>query len=292
MFANGDDATDFILSEDDFRAALNRIAVCAHLSDVTILAASIEDTHPHALLWADETQALKFKDTYEFLSIRFISNRRGSARGVVLNCELCLIEDQSYLMNAASYVIVQATKDGKPVMPYDYLYGTGALYFRTKGSVLPWDHDCNGHFYPQVPLGSLPIQTQWSICNTKMQMPGEWIVVNGFIHPKSYVNISAFEQIFRTHNCFRTFMSSSKSRDEIVRKAMSIVRGITLDDMEARRLCQARCIELFGKTTTRHLTTDQRITLAMEMRKQYSLSIRQLSTLTKLPESEIRKYVR
>lgn len=43
MFANGDDATDFITTESEFKAALNRIAVCANLSNATILAASIED---------------------------------------------------------------------------------------------------------------------------------------------------------------------------------------------------------------------------------------------------------
>lgn len=292
FFANGDDAKDFIVSELDFKAALNRVAVSAQLSGATVLAASIEDTHPHVLLWAGEEQAHMFLRTYEDLSIRYISRHRGSSRGVTLHCELCEIHDESYLMNAASYVIVQATKDGKAILPYDYLYGTGALYFRKPGTILPWDHDYNGHLYPQTELGSLPVRTQWSICNTKIPMPANWIVVNGIIHPKSYVDIGAYEHIFKTHNCFRAFMSSGKNRDEAVRHTMSSIRGVTLDDIEARGLCQAKCVELFAKTTTKHLTTDQRLNLAMEMRRQYALSFRQLAALTKLPETEIRKYVR
>lgn len=292
MFANGDDATDFITTENEFKAALNRIAVCAHLSNVTILAASIEDTHPHILMWASEAEAMEFKDAYRFQSIRYIARRRGSSQGVKLNCELCRIDDESYLMNAASYVIVQATKDGKPILPYDYLYGTGALYFRRPGTILPWDHDFEGHLYPQTELGSLPLQEQWAICNTKLPMPGKWIVANGIIHPKSYVDIAAFERIFKTHNCFRAFMASGKNRDEIIRKTMSSIRGITIDDIEARKLCHLKCLELFSKTTTRHLTTDQRLTLALEMRKHYSLSTRQLASLTKIPEIELMKYVK
>lgn len=292
MFANGDDATDFITTESEFKAALNRIAVCANLSNATILAASIEDTHPHVLMWASEAEAIAFKDTYRFQSIRYIARRRGSSHGVKLNCELCRIDNESYLMNAASYVIVQATKDGKPILPYDYLYGTGALYFRRPGTILPWDHDFEGNLYPQRELGSLRLQDQWSICNTKQPMPGKWIVVNGLIHPKSYIDIVAFERIFKTHNCFRAFMASGKNRDEIIRKTMSTIRGITLDDIEARRLCHNKCLELFNKTTTRHLTTDQRLSLALEMQKQYSLSTRQLSSLTKIPESELMKYIK
>lgn len=292
MFANGDDAKDFIISEDDFRAALNRVAVCSYLSEVTILAASIEDTHPHVLLYAEEEKANKFKDLYESLSVRYISRHRGSIDGVVLICELCEINDESYLMNAAAYVIVQATKDGKAVLPYDYLYGTGSLYFRKPGSMLPWEQDYNGGIYRQESLGSLPIRKQWNICNTKNAMPGDWIVVNGFIHPKSYVDIRGYENIFKTHNCFRAFMSTSKNRDEVVRMTMSSIRGITLDDLEARKICQNRCEELFGKLSTAHLTTDQRLSLAIDLRKMYTLSFRQLSALTKLPENEIRKYIK
>ncbi len=292
MFANGDDAKDFIISEEDFKAAMNRVAVSAHLCGVTILAASIEDTHPHILLYADEEGAVNFKDTYEDLSVRYISRHRGSCKGVTLACELSEINDESYLMNAAIYVITQATKDGKPVMPYDYLYGTGALYFRKPGSILPWDHDYHGGFYKQEILGSLPLQKQWKICNTKTLMPGKWIVVNGFIHPKSYVDVSAYEMIFKTHNCFRAFMSGGKNRDEAVRMTMSAIRGVTLEDIEARKICQDRCADLFGKMSTRQLSTEQRLSLAIDMRKRYKISIRQLSILTKLPENEIRKYIR
>ncbi len=87
-------------------------------------------------------------------------------------------------------------------------------------------------------------------------------------------------------------MSSGKARDEIVRRTMASTRGITIEDIEARRLCQERCIELFGKQTTKHLTATQRFILAQDLRNLYTLSFRQLSALTKLPEEEIRKYVK
>lgn len=292
LFANGDDAKDFIINEEEFKAAFNRVAVCAVLSNVTILAASIEDTHPHILMLAEKDNAERYKNIYRTLSLMYISRHRESSQGVVLNIETCEINDESYLMNAASYVIAQATKDGKPVMPYDYLYGTGALYFRSPGSITPWDHDYHGNLYTQHRLGDLSQKQQWRICNTKNPMPANWIVVNGFIHPKSFVDVDTFQRIFKTHNCFRAFLASSKSKDEIVRNTMSAVRGLTLDDLEARRLYQEKCKELFGTTNTRYLTTEQRLKLASVMREQFTISFRQLSTLTKIPESEIRKYIR
>ncbi len=292
MFANGDDARNFVTEENDFKAALNRIAVCAHLSGVRVLAASIEDSHPHVLLRGTQDQADNFKQRYKDLSIRFITRHRGSSDGVALNPELCGIDDESYLMNAAIYVIIQATKDGKPVLPYDYLYGTGALYFRKPGSILPWDHDYHGALHRRRELGSFSLQDQWRICNTKVPMPSQWIVVNGIIHPESYIDISGYESIFRTHNCFRAFLASSKSRDEIVRRTMASVRGITMEDLEARRICQDRCMALFGKRTTMHLSTGQRLSIAQDLRSSYRLSFRQLAALTRIPESEIRKYIK
>lgn len=292
MFANGDDAKDFITSEEEFKAAFNRVAVCSHLCNVAVLAASVEDSHPHVLLRGDSEAAHGFMTKYVGLTTRYIAHHRGSAGGVVLNCDLCEIDDEQYLMNAASYVIVQATKDGKAVLPYDYLYGTGALYFRKPGTILPWDHDYHGNLYDKRELGTFPLQKQWKICNTKCHIPEKWLIVNGIIHPISYVDISGFERIFKTHNCFRAFMASGKVRDEIVRKTMSGIRGITIEDLEARRLCYERCQALFMKQTTRHLTTSQRMELAQDMRKRYLLSYRQLSNLTKLPESELRKYVK
>lgn len=292
LFANGDDAKNFITEEVEFKAAFNRIAVCAYICKIDVLAASIEDSHPHFLLKGDPDSVQLFATKYVDLSNRYLARHRGSTEGVVLSIEICEINDEQYLMNAASYVIIQATKDGKAILPYDYMYGTGALYFRPAGTILPWDHNYQGNLYPRCKLSTFTVQEQWKICNTKVPMPPDWIIVNGFIHPINYIDIDGFERIFKTHNCFRAFMSSGRSRDEIVRKTMLNTRGITVEDIEARNLCREQCIILFGKQTIRQLTTEQRIRLSQVLRKTYLLSYRQLSTLTRIPESEIRKYIK
>ena len=55
LFANGDDARDFILDEEDFFAAFNRFGVCAAATGVTVLSFSVEDSHPHALCTEKQT---------------------------------------------------------------------------------------------------------------------------------------------------------------------------------------------------------------------------------------------
>lgn len=292
LFANGDDAKNFITSEDDFKAAFNRIAICSHISGAKVLSASVEDSHPHALLWGTYQACMSFRDKYEGMSMRHIIRTRGSSDGVRLHCELYEITDEQYLRNVAAYTIVQATKDGKAVMPYDYLYGTGALYFRKPWSVLPWIVDSSSEILPQKKISELSYREKRSYFPHTVDLPGDWLVCNGFILPTNYVDIKAYESIFVTHNCFRAYLCSGKSKDEPIIRTMAHTYGVTIEDFEARRLCEEACLELFGKRTTRHIQPEERLLLAQTLRQRHRLSFRQLSMLSKIPENELRKYIK
>lgn len=281
MFANGDDAKNFIISEDEFKGSFNRFALCQHLTGVSVLSFSVEDTHPHALLFGIYEDCLRFTRLYETTSIKSITNHRGSSNGVVLRCELLEISEESHLMNVGAYTITQATKDGKAVMPYDYCYGTGALYFRSKTTILPWLIDENGHECLPSRIGDFSVKEQVKISRSRVILPGDYLVCNGFILPTNYVDIKRFEEIYRTHNCFRAFLASSKSRDEEILKKMAASRGVLIEDLQARQLCKESCYQLFGQHTTRFLTTNQRVELAVNLRRLYRVSFRQLALLVK-----------
>jgi len=292
LFANGDDAENFITTEKEFKTAFNRMALCAALSGSEVLSFSIEDSHPHALLHGTYEKADAFKGSYESISKRCIVGQRGSLDGVNLHCELYEVADEQYLMNVAAYTIVQATKDGKSVMPYDYQYGTGALYFRSRHSVLPWLIDDNGNVCNPIRFGCLTKREKMSLLGSHSEIPSDWLVCNGFVLPTNYVDIRHFERIFKTHNCFRAFLSSGKSKDAEIMQKMSEVRGVQFDDLEARRLCHQICREDFGVLSTRTLDTGQRLELAQKLRSRFRISYRQLEALVHIPESELRKYVR
>ena len=292
MYANGDDAKNFITCEEEFKAAFNRFALCQYLTGVAVLSFSVEDSHPHALLWGDYDSCLQFKRVYEDLSIRSIIQKRGSKDGVILECELLEIEDEQHLLNTGTYTVTQATKDGKAVMPYDYLYGTGSLYFRSKNAILPWLIDKNGNQLKPERLGDQTLRKKVQICGSRIILPPDYLICNGFILPTNYIDIKRFEAIYRTHNRFRVFMATSKQKDEEIMRKMAAARGVVIEDLHARKLCDELCLQLFGKQTTRNLTTDNRIILSQNLRRKYNISFRQLALLVKLPETELRKYVK
>ena len=292
MFANGDDSRNFITSLKDFYAAFNRIGVCAANSSARVVSFSIEDTHPHVLLYGTEHDCVKFKNAYLISTLRYIAANRGSLYDVFLHYELYPVKSDDYLKNVAVYTIFQATKDGKKVMPYDYIWGSGSLYFRSENAVPIWYVDENGVTNNPKPISCLSAREKEAMLHSRKKVPDDWLVCNGFLLPENYVDVDLFESIYQTHNCYRVFLANSKKKDDAVVTKMSKVRGMMIEDLEARKISAAACFSLFHKHDARWLDTNQRLLLAKELRGQYYLSFRQLATLCRLPETEIRKYVR
>jgi hypothetical protein len=73
---------------------------------------------------------------------------------------------------------------------------------------------------------------------------------------------------------------------------MAEYRGVTFEDLEARKICGDICKQLYGTRDPRRLSGTQRIAVAQQLRHQFRLTFRQLSTLVRLPETEIRVHVR
>ena len=216
MFANGDDSRNFITSLKDFYAAFNRIGVCAANSSAKVVSFSIEDTHPHILLYGTEPDCIKFKNAYLISTLRYIAANRGSLYDVILNYELYPIKSEDYLKNVAVYTIIQATKDGKRVMPYDYIWGSGSLYFRPDNTIPIWCADENGVVSEPMPIGKLNARDKESMLHSRKKVPDNWLICNGFLLPDNYVDIKLFESIYQTHNCYRVFLSNGKRKDDAV----------------------------------------------------------------------------
>lgn len=291
--AKGADAQNFILCEADFMAVFNIIALCAAVTGAIVVSFSIEDTHPHILLYGTLAQCAQFKVLFEKLCrCHAVETREGGA-DFVLRGELYSIgDDLSYLRNVAIYTIIQPTKDGKRVMPYDYRWGTGSMYFRSGFYTPVWLFDTSGVIREPVRFGDLSALKRRQISHSRLlTIPDNWLVCNDLILPSNYVDVARFEQIFGTPNRFRVYLASTKSKEEEMYSRMAEERGIALDDGEARQICGDQCHALFGTRDPRRLTASERITLAQAIRRKHRLTRRQLAKVVRLPEDEIRQWV-
>ena len=293
LCGDGPNSRTYITSLADYRAAFNLVGVCAAKTGVVVVSFSHEDSHPHFLLWGTEADCLAFKELFETLYRHYTSKTRRKGLELSLDFELYPIVSEEYLLSVAAYTVIQPTKDGKPIMFYDYRWGTGSMYFRDENHIPVWYFDDNGIIQTPVRFDSLGRTEQREIVHSRaLTIPDNWLVCNGLILPSNYVDIKRFEGIYRTHNRFRVFTASPKSREEELRRFMSDYHGVTIDDLEARTLCGDTCKMMFGTRDPRRLNTVQRVNLAQQLRRQYRMTFRQLATLVRLDEKELRLNVR
>lgn len=293
--ANGADARHFITGEADFYAAFNLVGVCAaNCPGVIVVSFSIEDSHPHILVWGTRENCALFMDRYERSYKHYASATRKGKSDLRLNCELYPIgDDYDYLRNVAIYTVIQPTKDGKPVMYHDYRWGSGSLYFRNRFYTPVWYFNEENDILKPERFGDQDAVTKRKLLHSRQwTIPDGWLVCNGFILPINYIDIPRFESIYGTHNRYRVFLSSPRKREEEMLRRMAEQRGVMLEDAEARQLCGDLCKQLFGTRDPRRLDAPQRVFLAQELRRRYRMTFRQLATLVRLPETEIQTYVR
>lgn len=289
----GEEGKNFIKTRDDHFAAFNLVGVCAaeYENEVFVLSFSIEDSHPHLLLRGTRRGCELFASRYSKKYSRHIVSSRGNSDGVVINIDVIPVTDEEYLMRTGAYTIIQPTKDGKKVMPYDFLFGTGSMYFRSLRHIPIWLVSESGEVLKPQRIGELSRKQRNKLLFCKKEsVPDDWLICQGFLLPSNYVRVDLFENIYKTHNCFRAFCSLTNRQLQEMLARTAEYRGITMDDFEARTVCGQACRQLFGTADTRRLDCRQRLTLAQRMRREYHLSFRQLSTLVHLPEIEIKSY--
>ncbi len=289
----GNEGRNFIKSTNDLFAAFNLIGVCAaeSMDDVFILSFSIEDTHPHILAYGTKRSCEQLARNYERRYLRHVVSTRGDSDGVSVELEAIPVTDIDYQMSVGAYTIIQPTKDGKRVMPYDYRFGTGSMYFRSPYHIPIWFVSDIGEVCQPQRIGNLSKKQRNKLLFCKNEtVPDNWLVCNGFLLPSNYIHVDLFEAIYKTHNCFRAFCSMSNKQIQELLARIAEYRGITLEDFEARNLCDRYCREMFGTADVRKLNSRQRLTLAQTLRRQHRISFRQLSTIVRLPVIEIKSY--
>ena len=289
FYSDGKKAAELFLSKSDFVSALNRLAVCAfRFPNVMVVAFTFEDTHVHLLLYCLEEEGKVFCDLFKRLTMIYISHARGGKpEGLQFIFDVEEVEGESYLKKVGAYVLVQPTKDGKGIMPYDYPWSSAPLYFRGEKVVPVWCVDRHGVVQEAVRIGDMTCRERKKQFRTDVPLPDKWLTCNGIILPSNYVDIDRFEQIYRTHNAFRAFLSRS-SDSEMIRQT-AIVKGVSLPDHEMREACRKVCREIFGVRDVRVLDSTKRLELARKLRRRYLISSKQLSRIVHVPVDEIER---
>ena len=268
-------------NEPDFKAAMNRIAVCTLRFDIAILAFVLMDNHFHFVVHCTSDDTCRaYVNEFKRLTGKYNYDTYGeSATLSRLPVKVIPVNDADYLRTLIGYVVKNPTK-ARIGMFYDYPWGTGGLYFR-KTMV--------SSIYPSMRLGSLHDCDVRRICKSRVKLPPGWIIADGIILPENYVDIDAVENLFKSTRSYMYFLSMNKDTD--IERDMGDWAEVCMNDSELRAERILLCRDLFGTTSLRKVPAPDRLKLARRLRRKFGCSKKQLARIVQLPLSTIERFL-
>lgn len=276
--SDGNHAFALFLSEKDFKAAMNAVAVCAFITRIEILAFVLMDNHFHfAVRAADENQCRRFIfELKRMIGIRLAKDPERSGVMRRLPIRIITVGSEDYLKTLICYIIKNPTKARKGMF-YTYPWGSGSLYFNQ-------ERKSRG-----TRVGDYGRRNLINIAGTHSRLPVDWLIADGIILPENYVCIGEVEQLFKSTRSFMFFLS--KSVDEDIEKDYQEWNDIGLDDTEMRRERDIIAKKLFGTARLRDLTGPDRIILAKQLRRRFFCTPKQLSRVVQVPLKDIEQRI-
>lgn len=268
----------------DFKAAMNRIAVCAYKTPgIKILAFVLMDNHVHFVVSCTSESACR-KFIAEFFRLTGKYNwdyyrQKATVRGIPV--KVIRETDEDSLKTVIAYVLKNPTK-ARLGMFFNYPWGTGALYF---GGSKEYEQSL-------VRLGDVSVEEAGPYavrrqCRTLFRLPADWILRDGVILPDNYVDVQAVEKLYGTSRSYMYFLSLNK--DDEIERDMGEWSELRMSDSELRTERDRIIQEMFGKNAVITLTAPERLKLAVALRRRFVCSKKQLSRIVHLPYEELAK---
>ena len=252
-------------NEEDFKAAMNYVAVLAYLLHVKVVAFVLMSNHVHFVLECSWEEAMEFitrfkKNYSQYFSKKYSHPGLLSRNGV--DIKEVKIGDES-LERAIAYVHMNPVAANICLNSTQYQWGTGSVFF-------------NACSIEGTRVGDIGVRELIRIIHSKAVIPPGWILVtSGYILPQSYVPVQWVESVFRTPKRMNYFLaSSSKARrtndapgfsDQLI---LSAIRDLS--------------VSLFRKSCFAELDEPQSAELMRQLRYRFSADPNQLARVTGL----------
>ena len=276
---------------EDFKDGMNRVFTVGRKYRLFILAFTLMDTHVHFVIYGDFDECNKFMHEYVRVTSIHIANRhkeRHKLRGISISHQK--IDNDFYLKSVICYVIKNPPVGGLPFLACDYPWGSGGLYFRSKGlwCSAGWTAVINKEYSDYLnatTIDKLRSTDKYKIFNSRTNdYPKGALLIDGMIFPGEYIAFEFVERLFKTHKSFNYFMCRTKEED--IENIEGIISRLSIPIQELRQYRDEICKELFQAYSTRQLNIEQRIKVAKSLKYKYRSSIKQICKVCGLIYSE------
>lgn len=266
--------------EKDFIAGVNRIGICSVMTGVIAVAFILMDNHIHLVLYGSMPECKAFINLYKRLTGSWISSRYGIKDYLRhLPAEIIRIEDEESLLNTIAYIDRNSIVSGYRFIPQEYPWGTSRHIFREKAEESAYRR-----------LDTLSVREQRSILNTRVKLPGHWLIDKaGMIIPSSFINIPRLEKYFGSPARYTYFLA--KKLEGKIEMTMKYSRKTFIPDKELRPIVKEMCTGAFGTADIKSLDVKSRLVIAKRLRYDYASSIKQIARMTGLDENMLEDFI-
>ncbi len=261
--------------EEDFKAAMNAVAIYSHVFHVNILTFILMSNHVHFFLECTYAEALVFINAFKRHHSRYMYNKYGvreMLRDNHVDIEKIECTEES-VERVIAYILMNCVAANICLHPADYPWGTGSVFFRSRSR-------------KGTPVSRFSKRELIRLLHSKADLPAGYLIgEEGYILPESYVPVQFVESIFRSPARMNYFLqNSSKAKQRLnisnpnlpAFKDQVIVAGI-------KDLCHS----LFQKRELAELTPDQRAELLKQIRYRFSSHIQQIARVTGIPYDQV-----
>ena len=261
--------------EEDFRTAMNYVAIAAFMTGVLVLAFILMSNHVHFVLKCSRARAELFINRFKRLYAAYYLRKYGVnelLRRNGVDYQEVQEEDES-LERAIAYVLMNCVAANICLEPSGYPWGSGKVLF-------------NGNPFPSQRLGDLSGRAQIRLLRSNVRLPQDYRVApEGYILPESFIPVRGIEALFKSPKRLGFFLrTSSKARLRLEGSPAPSFR-----DQVIITACADLCHSLFRAEGMSDLTLEQKTELLRQLGRRFSADLNQLCRVTGIPYAEAAK---
>jgi len=260
--------------EEDFKAGMNFIAIVAYALKIDVLAFILMSNHIHLVLYCTRDQALAFinllKKYYgQYYSGKYDSNELLRRNAVDIRP---LRADDESLERGIAYVHMNSVAANICSTPFTYPWGSGGCFFNPS--------PLKGSKVEEMSKRSLK-----RLLHSNKPLPPAAVIDDGYVLPKSYVNVALVESVFRTPKRMNYFLNTSSK----ARRRLEMGELPSFRDQIITTAIPDLCNTLFQKKHLSELSREELCELARQIRYRFSSDPHQIARVVGLTYEEASK---
>lgn len=267
----GENHSDFLVSESDFKTAINVLAMCISIyGEISLFCFELMSNHLHLLLSGSKETIESFFRFYIKILYRCFKaeGKTKDISDLPFKCQP--VENLSHLLNVIVYIHRNASVADNKFSPYTYRWGTGRYYFNPEAHAR---YDANKQ---KVTL----CQRQLFSHSRKFDDVSGLFEIDNYISPLSFCKIEEGEKLFSGAGQYLYMLTKNVESSKFI--SDEIGERITYNDYDLYPVVvkMARQMSETGEIST--LTPSQKVTLAKTLHYDYNSGNKQISRLLKM----------